>query len=791
MLRRIALFTASCFVVLAAQAQLTITGTVLDEQDQPLSGAHVLIDGTLLGVSADYKGEFSLGNLKPGNYILIVSFVGYSKLVYPVELKESVTLVLKPVPERIMAGEVTVRATRANPNDPVAHTNLLKEEFRRTNRTHDIPYLLALTPSLVTTSDGGAGVGYTGLRIRGTDPTRINVTINGIPFNDSESHEVYWVDIPDIISSTESVQIQRGVGTSTQGAGAFGANINFQTTALNPDPFAEISSAAGSFNTWKTSVSAGTGLLGDHISLDARLSRIHSDGYIDRAFTDLKSVYLSGGYFAKRSIVKATLFSGNELTYQAWGGVPSELLEDNRTYNPYSYENEVDNYQQDHLQVSWSQYLSPETDFTIALHYTGGKGYYEQFRENEKLSDYLLAPLITGNDTLEEVSLVRRKWLDNRFLGTVYSLNHHPGRFSFTAGGGLNHYSGDHFGRVIWASLAPTAHPDHQYYFNQGIKSEWNQFVKINYALYKRLSIYGDIQYRYINYRISGIDDNLRDIGQDHRYHFINPKTGITYDLGKGRKVFLSYAIARREPKRSNFTDARPGQEVRPEKLRDIEAGYQYGSRVFSASINLYWMDYTDQLVLTGEINDVGAPIMVNVPESYRAGMESVIKLNPARFLQWDMNLTLSRNRIIDFTEFIDNWDTDGQQANKLGTTDLSFSPGIIAGNRLTWLINKCLRVSLDSKYAGRQFIDNTSDPERSIDPYLVNNLLISWNFRTKFIPEGSLFFQVNNILNEKYETNAWVYSYLFEGQRHKMDGYFPQAGINFLAGFSVNLADF
>ncbi|MFO7616776.1 MAG: TonB-dependent receptor [Bacteroidales bacterium] len=791
MFKRIAVLMASWFIVLGAQAQLSITGTVTDEQDQPLAGAHVLLEGTLKGVSTDFQGHFHFPNLRAGDYRLKVTFIGFQPLEYPVSLIAPVDLKISLEQARVMAGEVVVRATRANRTDPVAYTNITKEELGETNRVQDIPYLLALTPSLVVTSDGGTGVGYTGMRIRGTDPTRINVTINGIPFNNSESHEVYWVDIPDIISSTENIQIQRGVGTSTQGAGAFGANINLQTTAMNPKPYARLSAAAGSFNTWKTAVSAGTGLMADHFSVDARLSRIHSDGFIDRAFTDLLSIYLSGGYFSKKSIIKAILFTGQELTYQAWGGVPSELLGTNRTYNPYTYENEVDDYKMENLQLSWSQLLAPNLDFTVALHYTGGRGYYEQFRENAKLAEYLIDPLVVGSEVFSRSDLVRRKWLDNQFVGAVYSLNYHSGKLGLTTGGGLNRYDGDHFGRVIWSSLAPNAAPNHQYYYNRGLKSEVSPFVRANYTLLRGLNLYADLQYRFIDYRIDGLDDDLRDITLERRYHFLNPKGGMTLDLAGNSQLFVSYALARREPKRSNFTDARPGQEIRPETLRDLEAGWRYASSKLAAELNLYWMDYTDQLVLTGEINDVGAPIMVNIPDSYRAGVELAFKITPVRLLSWDMNLTLSRNRILNFTEYVDDWDTWGQQAIPLGETNLSFSPSVITGSRITWFAWGVIKIALDSKLVGRQFIDNTSNPDRSLDPYFVNSINLSYPFKFKRLGEGNLFFQVNNIFNEKYETNAWVYSYFYEGARQKMDGYFPQAGVNFLIGLALDLSSF
>jgi iron complex outermembrane receptor protein len=782
------LLAGSCFVVLAASAQLTITGTVTDEQDRPLAGANVVIEHTLLGVMTKNDGTFKLTNLHPGAVTLMISFMGYQKADYPVDLRTSADIRIRLQPAPIMADEVVIRGTRAGQKDPVSFTNLSRQDLRTENLVRDIPFLLLNTPSVVATSDAGTGVGYSALRIRGTDPSRINVTINGVPFNDPESHEVYWVDIPDLVSSTENIQIQRGVGTSTQGAAAFGANINFQTMALDPLPGAELNTSAGSFNTWKTSLKSGTGLINDHFSLDMRLSRIHSDGFIDRASTDLGSAYMSGGYFSKKNIVKGTFFTGKERTYQAWGGVPSGLLLTDRTYNPYTYKDEVDDYLQNNAQLHWSSQVNSRLDFSLALHYTGGSGYYEQYREGETLADYLIDPVVLGNDTVTESDLVRRKWLNNHFYGGVYSVNYHLKSLSLTAGGGLNRYDGDHYGRVIWAGFASTAGTDHEYYLNNGVKKEANQFVKVNYQFIPRAGLFADIQYRMINYRISGIDDNRMDITQEHRYGFLNPKLGLTYDITDNQKSFVSFAIAHREPTRSNFTDAPAGQEIRPEVLRDLEIGYQLDQRPLSLSLTGYWMDYTDQLILTGQINDVGAPIMVNIPSSFRSGIETAVRIIPVKSFQMEANLTLSRNKIRDFTEYVDDWDSGVQKVNGLGMTDLAFSPGIIAGGRLTWLAMKDLRLTFDSHYVGRQYIDNTSDLTRSLDPYWINNLAISLTLHPPKIKELALFVQVNNLFNQQYETNAWVYSYYYEGQRNKMDGYFPQAGINFMWGMKVGL---
>ncbi len=741
-----------------------------------------------MGVTSDNEGFYLLKNIQQGDYTLIVSFLGYDKWEKKISLSEDISINVELIRSTLLAGEVIVRASRANLNDPVAYTNLDKNQLARTDRIRDIPYLLELTPSVVATSDAGTGIGYSGLRIRGTDPSRINVTVNGIPYNDSESHDVYWVDIPDFVSSVENVQIQRGVGTSTQGAAAFGANINFQTRSVSARPYSEIQSTLGSFNTWKNAIAAGTGLIHDHFSVDMRLSQISSDGYIDRAFASMESYNLSAGWYGEKSIIKASTFSGKELTYQAWGGVPGELLETDRTYNPYTYDNEVDDYRQTHYQLHWSCQPLRKLNINLALHYTRGEGYYEQFREDEDLSDYLLETVIIGSDSILTSDIIRRKWLDNDFLGGIYSINYTLGKMAITGGGGWNRYDGDHFGQVIWSQYSSNGEIRHPYYFSKGLKTDWNYFTKINYQILPSVNLYADMQYRHIDYSINGKDDDQRDITQDHQYSFFNPKAGVSLDISKHQAVYLSFSVGNREPKRSNFTDSRPGQEIKPERLNDFEMGYTYKSGMFSLEANAYFMDYTDQLVLTGEINDVGSAIMVNVPDSYRAGLELTVAAQPFKSLAWELNATLSRNRIISFIEYVDDWDTWGQQNFELKNTSLAFSPEIIAGSRIIWNPLEGLDLSLLTKFVGKQFIDNTSSLDRMLDAYVVNNFRLGYSFQPKFLKEINLFVEVINLLNEEYETNAWVYSYFYQGQRYKMDGFYPQAGRHFMAGIILKL---
>ncbi|MCP4310923.1 MAG: TonB-dependent receptor, partial [Bacteroidetes bacterium] len=670
----------------------------------------------------------------------------------------------------------------------------------------DVPFLLSMTPSLVISSDAGHGIGYTSMRIRGTDGNRINVTINGIPLNDAESHSVYWVDIPDIATSVENIQVQRGVGTSTNGAAAFGASVNLMTRMVEKEPYATYEGSFGSYNTYRNSISAGTGLIKDHFSVDMRLSDMHSDGYMDRSWTDLQSWYTSASFYDSKTLVKFITFSGMEELYQAWGGVPSYLLESDRTYNEMGgytdsagnqayYDKQVDRYKQVHYQLHLTHELSPKWHANAALHYTRGAGYYEQYKEDESLSDYQLEDVVIGGDTIGESDLIRRKWLDNDFYGVVGGLHYEGGPLSAVMGGGWNRYDGDHFGTVIWARYPGESEIRHRWYDNKGVKSDWNSYMKATFQAGEMISLFADMQLRGIDYRIEGIDDDLRDLTQEHDYFFFNPKVGMNLLLNDQQRAYLFVARANREPNRSNFVDADPAGPVPiQETLMDYEAGYGFQGSGFAFNANIYYMDYHNQLVLTGEINDVGSAVMTNVEKSYRAGIELSGGLEPTSWLRWDLNATLSSNKIIDYMGYVDNsdyWndpDTEPYQIEeKLGTTDLSFSPGFLFNSQIAVRPVRNLHLNLSSRYVGSQFVDNTSSADRRLDPYFINDLRISYSFFPEFLREISLNFQLMNLFNIEYETNAWVYRYFYEGAEEIVDGYFPQAGRHFMAGVRVN----
>jgi iron complex outermembrane receptor protein len=839
-------------------AQVTLSGRVTGAAGEPLPGASVVLEGTLYGVSTGSDGSYRFTRLKPGDYTLEVSFIGYQPVRKTVSLSSDTVADLSLEPENIFTEEVVVQATRATDKTPMAHTDITTASLRNRNMGQDLPFLLALTPSFVATSDAGTGIGYTSFRVRGTDMNRINVTVNGIPLNDAESHSTFFVDQPDLASSARNIQVQRGAGTTSGGGASFGAAINLQTLTLNKDPYAEISSSAGSFGTFKNSFAAGTGLIGgnretslitgkegsgliggnretgpsgetsgttawvtpqreDHtggkFSFDARLTSIRSDGFIDRASSNLGSWFVSGGYYSPSTVVKAILFSGTEETYQAWNGVPSVRLRDDRqgmlrygehglyseqetremlasgsrTYNLYTYKDQVDHYRQDHLQLHFSHRFSSRLNLSAALHQTLGEGYYEQFKAAQKFTSYgLPRPVVNGTE-ISRTDLVRRKWLDNEFYGMVFSLNYRKGGTTLTWGSGANNYYGRHFGRIIWGEFLPGLEPDHEFYRNRGRKSDLNSYLKTTVELAPRLSGFADLQLRALRYEIDGTDDDLRSLDLLKHYTFFNPKTGLYYALSPAQQLFVSFARTNREPNRDNFVDTPPGSPLpQHETLNDMEAGWSFRSASFTAATHLYYMFYHNQLALTGLINDVGAPVMVNVAKSHRAGVElsAGISISPA--LTWDGQLTLSSNKIKDFTEFVDDWDHGGQQAFTLGTTDLAFSPTATANSRLAWSPGK-FAFSLLSFYVGKQYTDNTSSPDRVIDPYFVNHFTAEYSPRIRGVKKLTAKLLVNNLFNAEYETNAWVYSYLLDGERYTMDGYFPQAGRHFMAGIDIS----
>ncbi len=689
---------------------------------------------------------------------------------------------------------VEVKAVRAGEKAPFTKTNLTKKEIGKLNSGQDIPYLLNQTPSVVSNSDAGTGIGYTGLRIRGTDATRINITLNGIPFNDAESQGSFFVNLPDFSSSVNSIQVQRGVGTSSNGTGAFGATVSLSTNELNKAAYAEVNNSYGSFNTWKNTVKAGSGLLDDHFTIDARLSRISSDGFIDRASSQLQAFYLSGAYLDSRNTLRFNIFSGKEKTYQAWNGVPENLLKTDRTYNSSGtdrpgqpYKNETDNYRQTHYQLFFTRKLNSVWDFNIASFLTRGLGYYENYKGGEAFSDYGLPDLNIDGSPVTETDLVRQKWLDNYFYGQLLSLQYRKDRHSINTGAGWTSYEGKHHGDITWAKYG--FDNGFRYYDVNARKTDLNAYAKWQYEFVPRWSLFTDVQYRHVEHKMNGFEDNPTLLIH-RRFDFINPKAGITY-THKGLQAYLSYALANKEPNRDDF-EAGSIRQPKKETLHDFEAGIEKRNSRFQAGATFYYMLYKDQLVLTGEINDVGAYTRANVPHSYRAGIELQGGYVFGKRLNATANLTLSRNKIRAFTEYLDAYDADfewtGQTAVSHAHTDIAFAPSIIGAATINFLPAKNIEFSLLNKYVGKQYLDNTQDERRKLDAFFTQDLRLILSFNNKLFRDWNITGQVNNILNRKYEPNGYTYSYTVAGSVTADNYYFPMAGTNFMIGLNIKL---
>jgi iron complex outermembrane receptor protein len=791
-MKRILLIVCTIWLPIAVFPQFTISGKIFDSQNKAiLPGAGITIENTFKSLISDDEGNFEIRNLKKGNYTIKFSYIGYQSLIKSVEISDNFKLDIYLLSDALLTDEVIIFANKASDLTPTTFKNISRVELQKINLGQDLPFLLNSVPSVVTTSDAGSGFGYTGIRIRGTDLTRINVTINGVPLNDPESQGVFWVDVPDLSSSIDQIQIQRGVGTSTNGPASFGASINIQTMKLATEKYLETSNSFGSFNSLKNSVSFGTGLIDGKWSFDGRLSKITSDGYIDRAFSDMGSYFLNGSYHSKKTIFGINIFSGTEKTYQAWNGVPGDSLKTNRTFNScgiyydiaghiHYYNNQTDNYKQDNYQFVFSHQINPKLVINATIHYTHGYGYYESYYEQQPFANYGFPNVVIGSDTIKQTNLIRRDIMSNDFYGLVYSLNYKNKNLNFILGGAANEYDGDHYGIITWSQYSPYITNQHKWYINTGIKKDFNIFGKANYSLTKKFTLYLDMQFRYVDYTIKGFLENLKDISQSHIFNFFNPKAGIFYTLNENQDLYLSYAVSNREPTRTDYRDAISGKEPKSESLQDYEFGYSLKKTNYNLAANIFYMNYKDQLVLTGKINDEGSAIMTNVPKSYRTGIELNWGAIFSKKIIWEGNITLSENKIQNFTEYMDNWDS------LLGNTDLSFSPAITGASNLSYNPFKKLNISFISKYVGKQYIDNTSSNERILKAYFVNNVVLNYKFKTNFIKEIGISLMLNNILNVQYEANAWVYQYIESGQHKVMDGYFPQAGFNFLAGLNL-----
>lgn len=770
------------FVSTLANAQsFTISGKIVDENNKPLSEATILVKEINKGAVSNTAGNYSI-SLKKGSYTLVFSFLGYKTIVQKVTLYKNEIRTIQLQPDTNVLEEVLVAAVRANTNIPVTYSNLSKKEIAKRNLGQDIPILLNYMPSVVSSSDAGAGIGYTYMSVRGSNSERINVTVNGIPYNDAESHGTFWVNLGDFASSTENLQLQRGVGTSTNGSGAFGASINILTDAISEDAFGEISNSFGSFNTRKHTVKFSSGKINNHIEISGRLSNISSDGYVDRAFADLKSYFLQGSYSDENTLIKAITFGGKEKTYQAWFGLTADELAEDRRQNPYTYDNEIDNYQQDHYQLHWNEKINDNWTTNLGLNYTKGRGYFEQFKEGESATDF--ANLIKdGSD------LIVRRWLDNDFYVVNFNTNYKTEKLNFISGISYSNYTGDHFGEVIWGSdLADDVKIRDRYYFSDAKKTDFSAFAKATFKIADKLSGYIDLQGRFIGYQTEGITNDIVPIDVHRNFNFFNPKLGFTYKINSQNNLYTSFAVANREPNRNDFENGVSS----PESLNDFEFGWRLDKESIKLNTNIYYMDYRNQLVLTGALDDVGQQIRATSGSSYRLGLEidADIRLNKQFSIRPNAAFSSNKNRDFYITR---NGNTTPEA---LGNTNISFSPNIILGNLFSYMPSENLQFTFLSKYVGKQFMSNFSSAISTndvLDDFFTSDINIVYHIKTTKIAESVTFTAlINNVFNKEFVDRGYYYTFddtwSTPGQTTTLDGagYYPQATRNFLLGVTI-----
>ena len=768
------------FASLLVNAQSYIlSGKVVDENQEPLFGATIVVKETRAGTSADIDGKFQF-RLKEGIYTLQVSYVGFKTVSKTVELTEQKEVIIVLPADDNLLDEVLVKAVRATSNIPVTFSNLSKQEIAKRNLGQDIPILLNYLPSVVSSSDAGAGIGYTYLNVRGSNSERINVTINGIPYNDAESHGTFWVNLGDFASSTENLQLQRGVGTSTNGSGAFGASLNILTDAFSEDAFGEISNSFGSFGTRKHTVKFSTGKLNDHFEISGRLSNIYSDGYVDRAYADLKSYFLQGAYVDDNTLIKAIAFGGTEVTYQAWFGLTPEQLEENRRQNPYTYDNEVDDYQQNHYQFHWNEKLNENWSTNLGLNYTKGQGFFEQFREGEDAADF-------DNLIADGSDVIVRRWLDNDFYVANFTVDYQKEDVNIISGISYSNYTGDHFGEVIWGSdLAPGTSIRDRYYFSDAKKTDFSIFSKATFDLSDKVSAYIDIQGRFVNYETAGLTSDRDPLDVDASFSFFNPKAGFIYKIADENSLYLSYARANREPNRNDFENGVNTNET----LDDIEFGWRLKTDKIRLNTNVYFMNYQNQLVLTGALDDVGAPIRATSGKSYRLGLEIDADIQISDMVSIRPNAAFSSNKNRDFFAPI-----DGNLEN-LGNTPLSFSPNVIIGNAFVFQPSQNFQVSFLSKFVGEQFMSNLGSRVSNLDvldSFFTSDLNFVYTIDTeKIFDQIIITGLINNIFDAEFVDRGYYFffddTWTNPGTTTTVDGagYYPQATANFLVGVTL-----
>ncbi|TXD51569.1 MULTISPECIES: TonB-dependent receptor [unclassified Polaribacter] len=780
-MKKISIFLFLFASILVNAQSFELSGKVIDKNKEPLPGASILVKELKKGTSADFEGNFSF-TLEKGIYTIEVSFIGYKTISEKITLSKDEEYVVQLNADETVLDEVLVSAVRANTDIPVTFSNLSKKEIAKRNLGQDIPILLNYMPSVVSSSDAGAGVGYTYMSVRGSNSERINVTLNGIPFNDAESHGSFWVNLGDFASSTENLQLQRGVGTSTNGSGAFGASLNILTDAVSEDAFGEISNSFGSFNTRKHTVKFSTGKINDHIEISGRLSNISSDGYVDRAFADLKSYFLQASYTDENTLIKAISFGGKEQTYQAWFGLTANQLAEDRRQNPYTYDNETDNYEQNHYQLHWNEKLNENWSTTLGLNYTKGSGYFEQFKDGEDAADF-------NNLIADDSDVIVRRWLDNDFYVVNFNTNYKTDKINLITGISYSNYTGDHFGEVIWGSdLAQDVNIRDRYYFSDATKNDFSAFAKVTFDISEKLSGYADLQGRFVSYQTKGITNDIVPIDVDRNFSFFNPKFGFIYNINQNNNLYTSFAVANREPNRNDFENG----VSTPESLNNFEFGWRLKDENIKINTNVYYMDYKNQLVLTGALDDVGQQIRATSGSSYRLGLEIDADIRLGEQFSIRPNAAFSTNKNRDF--FITRDGNDTPQA--LGNTDISFSPDVIIGNMFTYMPSENLQFTFLTKYVGDQFMSNFSSAISDtdvLDSFFTSDLNVVYQMNPKKIFKSITFTAlVNNIFNVEYVDRGYYFtfddSWSVANQVTTVDGagYYPQATRNFLIGVTM-----
>ncbi len=779
-MKKITIFLFLFANMLANAQSFTISGKVTDKNNAPLPGASVFVKSSKKGTSTDFDGKFQL-SVAAGNYTIEARFIGYATAYKTVSVtNQNVVINFNLQPESNVLDEVLVAAVRVKENAPVTHSNLSKKEIAKRNLGQDIPALLNYLPSVVSSSDAGAGIGYTYINVRGSNAERVNVTINGIPYNDAESQGTFWVNISDFASSTENLQLQRGVGTSTNGTGAFGASLNILTDAISEDAYGEISNSFGSYNTKKHTVKFSTGKINDHIEIAGRLSKIYSDGYIDRAYSDLKSYFLQASYVDDNTLIKAITFGGKEKTYQAWYGIDAEQLKEDRRQNPYTYENEIDNYQQDHYQLHWNEKLTANWATNIGLNYTKGQGYFEQFKDERDAADY-------NNLIVDGSDVIVRRWLDNKFYVANFNATYTKEALEVISGFSYSNYKNDHFGEVIWGeNLAASTMIRDRYYESTASKNDFSVFSKATFTLADKLTAYADLQFRKVGYTTNGLTSDRVPLDVDETFSFFNPKFGATYTLNNNQHLYFSFAVANKEPNRNDFENGIKTHE----NLNDYELGWRLKNESITLNTNLFYMRYKNQLVLTGAIDDVGAPVRATSGSSYRLGLEIDADIQLSNQFSIRPNLALSDNKNTDFVSAINGTLT------QLGDTHISFSPSVIAGNALVFSPIEQVQLSFLSKYVGKQYMSNLSSIVSENDvlkSYFTSDLNFTYAIQPKRIFKEVVFTGlINNVFNTEYVDRGFYYTFddtwssATEVTTLDGSGYYPQATRNFLVGVTL-----